>query len=78
MNYDGRVMAGGILYGDNYGALIEGAKSMRKSAWSVIKSAQQDTDPGYRLMGAMVALQCRATARALRERADKILRDQTF
>jgi len=76
MHYDGRVMACGLLFGDNAGALLFGAEELRRSAKAVIKSAQQDTDPIYRRMGAMVALQRRAGARALRERAEKILADE--
>lgn len=75
MNYDGQVMAGGVLYPDDPWSLRRGARDWRRCAKDVIRSAQQDDDWAYRLMGARAALYRRAIARALLERAQQLERD---
>ena len=71
-NYDGQhVMAGGILYNDSHLCLLTASEEWRECARAVVRSAQEDTDWAYRLMGARAARYRRNISKALKERAEK-------
>lgn len=51
----GKICVAGCSYDDTPEALTSAAKQWRDCAWSVVKSAQEDTDWAYRKMGAVAA-----------------------
>lgn len=65
----GNVWADGCRYEDNKKSLLKAAKTWRDCARSVVKSAQEDTDEIYRLMGAGAAWHRLNVSRALLARA---------
>ena len=69
----GRVMAGGVMYADTHLVLLYAADEWRECARSVVRSAQKDRDPIYRLMGARAARYRLAVSKALQKRAADIV-----
>ena len=66
----GKICAGGCFYDDTPETLMEGYAVWKKCAASVAKSANEDTEYGYRLLGARAIRFRRAVARDLRKRAE--------
>lgn len=68
-DYSGSVFAGGVAYQNTPRDLRRGAEEWRACAWSVVRSAREDTDPIYRIMGTRAARYRRALSMALLRRA---------
>ncbi len=69
----GRICAGGVFYDDRPQVLLRAAQAWRLCARSVIRSAQEDTDWAYRVLGARAARYRLAISRALLARARELV-----
>jgi len=72
LSIDGKICVGGCSYDDTREALTAAAKQWRDCAWSVVKSAQDDTDWAYRKLGAGAALYRLNVSRQLLARAARL------